>query len=54
MKKVICIALVLVCTLMIGINLGYNKAIKDACLIEANGNTYHIEFGDMVHEYDYE
>jgi hypothetical protein len=54
MKKVVCVAVALVCVFLIGANIGYNKAIKDAYLIEANENTYHIEFDGVVHEYDYE
>ena len=54
MKKVVCVAVAIVCVLVLGVKIGYNKAIKDANLIEVNENTYHIEFDGMVHEYDYE
>lgn len=54
MKKAICIALALICTLALGIHLGYSQAIKDAYLIDADDNVYHIEFNGEVHEYDYE
>lgn len=54
MKKAICIALALVCTLALGIHLGYSQAVKDAHLVEANENVYYIEFNGAVHEYDYE
>lgn len=54
MKKAICIALALICTLVLGIRLGYSQAIKDAELIEANDDVYYIEFDGEVHEYDYE
>lgn len=54
MKKAICIALALICTLALGVHLGYGQAIKDAKLIEANDNVYYIEFDGEVHEYDYE
>ena len=50
MKKVIAFALALI----IGIHLGYSKAIKDAHLIEANEDMYLIEFNGEVHEYDYD
>ena len=54
MKKAICIAVALICTLALGIHLGYSKAIEDAHFIEANEDVYYIEFNDEIHEYDYE
>lgn len=54
MKKAICIITALICTFALGIHLGYSQAIKDAYLIDANNNVYHIEFNGEVHEYDYE
>lgn len=33
---------------------GYNKAIKDAQLIEATNDTYYIQFGNDIHEYTFD
>lgn len=48
------IILVMIITLIVGMHVGRSHTIRQAELLETNGDTYYIGFGDDVHEYTFD
>lgn len=52
--KAAAIVIVMIITLIVGLNIGRSYTIRQAELLETNNDTYFISFGDEVHEYTFE
>lgn len=52
--KTTAIVIVMIITLIVGLNIGRSYTIRQAELLETNNDTYFISFGDEVHEYTFE
>ena len=52
--KILAVMVAVSVTLVIGLYIGRSYTIHQAELLETNGDTYYISFGDDVHEYTFE